>query len=194
MNTEEKSWRIGELAQQTGLSVRSLHHYDAIGLLQPTRRSSAGHRLYSEVDLRRLHRVLALRGFGLSLAEIGSVLDGDVDPRELVSRQVEQVDEQLATAQRLRRTLLGVLDGLDQATEPSTEMLIHLIEGMTAMTRALTREEFTEMTERREALRKEMTPEEFEAAAENRRKAAEQLSAEELDRMNAQRAAMMPTD
>ena len=141
-----------------------------------------------------MHRVLVLRGFGLSLAEVGQVLAGEGDPRELVRRQLEQVDEQLATANRLRQTLIGVLGGLDQATEPSTELLIELIEGMTAMTRALTREEFTEMTEHREALRNSMTPDEFEAAAESRRRTTEGLSEEELERMTAQRAALMPTD
>jgi DNA-binding transcriptional MerR regulator len=195
MNTEDKTWRIGELAKVTGISVRSLHHYDAIGLLQPTQRSSAGHRLYSGADVRRLHRVVALRGFGLTLAEIGQVLDGELgDPRKLVRRQLEQVDEQLATANRLRRTLLGVLGGLDKAKEPSTEKLIELIEGMTAMTRALTREEFDELNERRRAWRESMSPEEVEAAAEGRRKSTEGLSAEELEKLNAQRAALMPTD
>jgi DNA-binding transcriptional MerR regulator len=93
----------------------------------------AGHRLYSGTDVRRLHRVVALRGFGLSLAEIGQILDGELDDaRDLIRRQLEQVDDQLATANRLRKTLVGVLDGLDQATEPSTEKLIELIEGMTA--------------------------------------------------------------
>jgi len=62
------------------------------------------------------------------------------------------------------------------------------------MTRALTREEFTEMTERREALRQSMTPEEFGAAAESRRKATEALPPEELERMTAARAALLPTD
>ena len=195
MNTDDKTWRIGELAKATGISVRSLHHYDAIGLLQPTRRSGAGHRLYSEADVRRLHRVVALRGFGLTLAEVGQVLDGELgDPRELVRRQLEQVDEQLATANRLRRTLLGVLGGLDKAKEPSTEKLIELIEGMTAMTRALTREEYDELNERRRAWRDSMTPEEFEAAAQSRRKSTEALSAEELEKLNAHRAALMPTD
>jgi DNA-binding transcriptional MerR regulator len=89
MNIDGRSWRVGELAKATGLSVRSLHHYDAIGLLQPTRRSSAGHRLYSEADVRRLHRVLALRGFGLSLTEVGQVLAGEGDPREL--EELEQL-------------------------------------------------------------------------------------------------------
>ncbi|HEY2765788.1 MAG TPA: MerR family transcriptional regulator [Pseudonocardiaceae bacterium] len=70
------TWRVGELAERTGLTVRALHHYHEIGLLVPSLRTHAGHRCYAEADVQRLHRILALRGFGFSLAEIGQVLDG----------------------------------------------------------------------------------------------------------------------
>ncbi|MGH3623029.1 MAG: MerR family transcriptional regulator [Sciscionella sp.] len=74
MNTTEpeRSWRVGELAAETGLTVRALHHYDEIGLLVPSVRGNGGHRHYTESDVRRLHRILALRGFRLSLAEIAA--------------------------------------------------------------------------------------------------------------------------
>jgi DNA-binding transcriptional MerR regulator len=78
----ERSWRVGELAEQTGLTVRALHHYDEIGLLVPSLHSDAGHRRYTSADVRRLHRILALRGFGFTLAEIGEILDEvPIDPR-----------------------------------------------------------------------------------------------------------------
>jgi DNA-binding transcriptional MerR regulator len=50
------TWTVGELAVQTGLTVRTLHHYDDIGLARSSRRSSAGHRRYTAGDVRRLHR------------------------------------------------------------------------------------------------------------------------------------------
>jgi DNA-binding transcriptional MerR regulator len=185
MNTEttdsvDRTWRVGELAEATGLSVRALHHYDEIGLLHPSHRSSAGHRMYVADDVRRLHRIVALRGFGLSLAEIGQVLDGDLtDPRDLIRRQLDQVEEQIAVASRLRRSLLGVLGGLS-AHEPSAQKLIELIEVMTTMTRSLTTEELEELSEIRRRQAEKMSPEEFAAAAEARREAVEKLSAEEL--------------
>jgi MerR family transcriptional regulator, thiopeptide resistance regulator len=49
-----QTWRIGELARRTGLSVRTLHHYDQIKLLRPSGRTASGHRLYSPADLARL--------------------------------------------------------------------------------------------------------------------------------------------
>jgi len=73
----DRRWKVGELAEATGLTVRALHHYDEVGLLVPSERTSAGHRLYDEQDVRRLYRVLALRELGLGLDEIASLLDDD---------------------------------------------------------------------------------------------------------------------
>ena len=59
---------IGELARETGLTIRTLHHYDAIGLVTPSSRTSGGHRVYSEPDVERLYAVVVLRRIGLSRA------------------------------------------------------------------------------------------------------------------------------
>lgn len=193
MDTENRTWRVGELAEATGLSVRTLHHYDEIGLLQPSERTGSGHRQYDAADVRRLHRIVALRGFGLSLAEVGRVLDGELaDPRGLIRTQLELVEEQLAAASRVRDKLLGVLDGLDRAYEPSAQTLIELIEVTTVMNRTLTREEYEAMAETRRRLTAELTPEEREAMDLRRRKAMEVLSPEELERMRQVREALIP--
>ncbi|MDQ4027695.1 MAG: MerR family DNA-binding transcriptional regulator, partial [Actinomycetota bacterium] len=65
----EKQWKIGDLARETGLTVRTLHHYDEVGLLRPSARTEAGHRLYDENGVKRLYRILALRQIGLRLDE-----------------------------------------------------------------------------------------------------------------------------
>lgn len=106
----ERRWRIGELAGETGLTVRTLHHYDDIGLLVPSGRAEAGHRLYTEVDVRRLYRVLALRELGLPLHEIAGWLNGEEDdPRRAVRRQLERLDAQMELQQQLRRRLVALL-------------------------------------------------------------------------------------
>jgi len=69
-------WKVGELARATGLTVRALHHYDELGLLVPSERTFAGYRLYGDRDVRRLYRIVALRGLGLRLDEIAEVIDG----------------------------------------------------------------------------------------------------------------------
>lgn len=75
--TAGRRWRIGELAEITGLTVRTLHHYEHIGLLAPATRTEGRQRLYDEHDVRRLYRIRALRDLGLSLADIGRMLDDD---------------------------------------------------------------------------------------------------------------------
>ena len=66
---------VGRLARRLGLTVRTLHHYDEIGLLVPSRRSSAGYRLYTEDDVTRLQHVVVYRRLGFALEEIALLLD-----------------------------------------------------------------------------------------------------------------------
>src|SRR4051812_34513429 len=75
--TSRRRWRIGELAEATGLTVRTLHHYEHIGLLAAAARSEGRQRLYDEDDVRRLYRIRALRDLGLSLADIRRTLKND---------------------------------------------------------------------------------------------------------------------
>jgi MerR family transcriptional regulator, thiopeptide resistance regulator len=69
-----RHWKVGELARRTGITVRTLHHYDEIGLLTPSEHSSAGYRLYGEREVVRLQQILSLRQLGLSLEEIRACL------------------------------------------------------------------------------------------------------------------------
>ncbi|MEA2488332.1 MAG: hypothetical protein QOH21_124, partial [Acidobacteriota bacterium] len=57
-------WKIGELAKRTGVSVRTLHHYDEIGLLTPSHRTESGHRLYGREEVIRLQQIVSLRQVG----------------------------------------------------------------------------------------------------------------------------------
>ena len=84
--------KVGELAKQTGLSVRTLHHYDAIGLLVPSHRTAAGHRLYTAVDVARLQQVVSLRQLGLSLDEVRGCLDrGDPAPLAVLEQHMRRI-------------------------------------------------------------------------------------------------------
>jgi MerR family transcriptional regulator, thiopeptide resistance regulator len=73
---DERQWKVGELADATGLTVRTLHHFDEVGLLRPATRSQAGHRLYTADDVRRLYRIIALRHLGMPLREIAQASTG----------------------------------------------------------------------------------------------------------------------
>ena len=98
--------KIGELARRTGLSVRALHHYDAIGLLSPSRRTDGGARLYGREDLIRLHRIEALKQFACSLPDIQAALDSPDGPLETLRRQIEA--SPLRDGRGLARPLAGI--------------------------------------------------------------------------------------
>jgi DNA-binding transcriptional MerR regulator len=195
MNTEERVWRVGELAKATGLSVRTLHHYDEIGLLCPSDRTLSGHRQYDAADVRRLHHVLALRDFGLPLAEVRQVLDGELtDVRTLLHKQLEVVAEQVAAATTVQRKLLSVLAGLEQAEEPSVQLFIELIEVMTAMSRVLSKQEFEELSENRRNAAAQLSEEQLRTMAEQRRQVMAKLTPEDLAELSRARAALMPKE
>jgi DNA-binding transcriptional MerR regulator len=67
--------KVGELARRTGLTIRTLHHYDEIGLLKPSLYSESGHRLYTARDVARLQQVLSLRQLGFALEQVRDCLD-----------------------------------------------------------------------------------------------------------------------
>jgi DNA-binding transcriptional MerR regulator len=151
--SDTRPLRVGEVASATGLTVRTLHHYDEIGLLVPSERSGAGYRLYSAGDVRRLYRILALRGMGFSLDEIAATLEreGD-DPRPAVRRHIERLDEQIGLTRRLRDRLTLILDELDRAGEPSTDQFIDAIEVMAMIERHYTPEQLDQLEQRAQTL------------------------------------------
>lgn len=138
------NWKVGQLSARTGISVRALHHYDAIGLLRPAARTGAGHRLYDEDDVRRLYRIAALRSLGMPLEEIGSAIDGGGLERT-VRAQIARLDEQIALAGRLRERLARVLDA-------PTDELMNTIEVMTMYDKYYSPEQLEQLSQRREAL------------------------------------------
>ncbi|MCG6567752.1 HEAT repeat domain-containing protein [Tessaracoccus sp. ZS01] len=102
--------RIGEVSRLTGLTHRTLRHYDELGLLVPSGRSYSDYRLYSPEDMERLLAVQHLKSLGLSLDEVRQVLDDPgTDAAELIGRHIVAVEarigeeqERLARLQRLR--------------------------------------------------------------------------------------------
>ncbi|MCV2490562.1 MerR family transcriptional regulator [Geodermatophilus sp. YIM 151500] len=97
---------VGEVAALAGVTVRTLHHYDRIGLLSPSGRTAAGYRQYAPADLDRLHRVLMYRELGFSLEDVAAVLDDpDADPTVHLRRQHALLRERL---ERTRAMLAAV--------------------------------------------------------------------------------------
>jgi MerR family transcriptional regulator, thiopeptide resistance regulator len=88
---EMTTWTVGQVADVFGVTVRTLHHYDAIGLLTPSERSRAGYRLYTDEDLTRLQQIVVYRRLEMPLEEIATLLDSDEDAVSHLRRQREAV-------------------------------------------------------------------------------------------------------
>ena len=93
---------VKEVSALSGVSVRTLHHYDAIGLVPPTAVSEAGYRLYDEAALGRLQSILLYRALRFSLGEIKEILDSsEYDPREAIAAQIHLLELERARLDRL---------------------------------------------------------------------------------------------
>lgn len=101
---------VGQVAERFGITVRTLHHYDEIGLLTPSARSYAGYRLYTGADIERLATVVTYRRLGLPLEEVAALLRGEASAEEHLRRQraalMERIDE-----------LTGLVAAVDKALE-----------------------------------------------------------------------------
>ncbi|WP_175407483.1 MerR family transcriptional regulator [Streptomyces sp. TRM64462] len=96
------SYSVGQVAGFAGVTVRTLHHYDEIGLLSPSGRSHAGHRRYEDEDLDRLQRILFYRELGFPLDQVAVLLDDpDADPQEHLRRQHHLLTARIAELQKM---------------------------------------------------------------------------------------------
>ncbi len=123
-----KQWYAKELSELTQVSVRTLHHYDKIGLLQPQLRLSNGYRLYSEKDLLKLQQIIALKYFGFELSQIKTLLTNSVNVLEHFAMQshfLHEKAEALVEASNLLKSLMSTCSN-DESIP--WEKIIQLIE------------------------------------------------------------------
>lgn len=121
------AYTVGEVARLAGVSVRTLHHYDEIGLLSASGRSEAGYRLYTDDDLGRLQQILLYRELDFALDEISQVLaDPAFDPLDALVAQRELVSEKLkrdsALLALLDKTILAMKGGIRLSKEEMFEV------------------------------------------------------------------------
>jgi DNA-binding transcriptional MerR regulator len=124
--------QVGELAKRTALTVRTLHHYDEIGLVNPSNHSHAGYRLYTRGDVARLQQVLSLRQLGFSLEEIRDCLDKpEYSPLEVVRLHLERLREHIDHTRNLASRLESIAEHFRSAEDVSTDEFLRTIEAMT---------------------------------------------------------------
>lgn len=121
--------QAGELARRAGITVRTLHHYEHIGLLTPSSRSAAGYRLYNLADVKRLHMIQVLAKAGMTLAAIKDYLARETRPLHiLLDEQISLLDAQMRTIQTLRQQLLMLKRGMESGSEPDLESWLLTLE------------------------------------------------------------------
>lgn len=114
--SNRKLYLVKELAELSGVSVRTLHHYDEIGLLVPKKRSQAGYRLYTRRDLLRLQQILLQRELGFSLEEIRRSLDDpQFDQRQALRMQRAELVKRRENTEAMIRAVDAALEELDMS-------------------------------------------------------------------------------
>ncbi|MEV4123927.1 MerR family transcriptional regulator [Nocardia sp. NPDC049707] len=169
------SWSIADVARMSGVTARTLRHYDDIGLLEPACVGANGYRYYEQEQLLRLQQILVLRELGLSLAEIAQAVDSEPDT--------------LAALKRQHIRLLGERDRLARMADTVARTIAEL-EGKTEMTVEINRPEnlfegFDHTQYDDEA--REHWPEEFEQSRRN----TATMTAEDVERMQRELTAAM---
>jgi MerR family transcriptional regulator, thiopeptide resistance regulator len=105
------SYSVSQIARLAGVSVRTLHHYDHIGLLSPADRSGAGYRRYGDDDLRRLQQIMFYRELGFALSEITEMVsDHETEPAEHLRRQRELLVARLERTGRLIQAVEAAME------------------------------------------------------------------------------------
>src|SRR5437763_16264543 len=103
-------YRVGQFAALTGVSIRTLHHYDRLGLLVPASRSEAGYRFYTAQDVLRLQQIVTLRYLGFSLSAIGEILDRpDFDLGASLRIQEDVIRDRISALERVGEALRALL-------------------------------------------------------------------------------------
>jgi MerR family transcriptional regulator, thiopeptide resistance regulator len=104
-------YRVGEVAALTQVSVRTLHHYDRIGLLPPARHAAGGYRLYGDAELLRVQQILTLRYLGFPLHRIGELLErADFDLVASLRVQAQALQDRIAALERIAAAIDALVE------------------------------------------------------------------------------------
>ena len=148
-----QTWKVGKLAKATGITVRTLHHYEEIGLIEPSSRTESGHRVYSEKDIQRLQQVLSLRQLGFPLEDIRKCLgDKTMSPLQIIRLHQGRVHEERDRLGKLYDQLTSLERTLATNRKPSIHELIKTIEVITMHDKYFTKEQLEEIKSRGESI------------------------------------------
>lgn len=120
-------YSVGEVSRLAGVTVRTLHHYDDVGLLRPSGRTASGYRLYAPADLDRLQRVLCYRELGFGLDEITAILDDPAaDPVDHLRRQHVLLTDRIEELRRMVAAIEKTMEARKMGVELDPQELFEV--------------------------------------------------------------------
>ena len=126
---DHMGFTVGDLAKLTGITVRTLHHYDEIGLVVPSQRTAAGYRLYDDKDVIRLQQVLLFRELGLPLDEIAFAIDEAGTREELLRKHREVLVAKRSRIDSMLSALDSALGALEKGHAMKPDDVKQMFEG-----------------------------------------------------------------
>jgi MerR family transcriptional regulator, thiopeptide resistance regulator len=145
--------KVGEVARRTGLTVRTLHHYDELGLVSPSARTAAGHRIYTDGDLALLQAVSSLKQLGFSLVEISGLLrDPPSALGPILEAHLAATADRITNLQRLTHRLEALATRLRRGAAPTLELLLEATQETTMQEPFFTPEQAARLRSRQQKL------------------------------------------
>lgn len=132
MNTD-KRFSIGEFSKKTGIPIPTLHYYDEIGLLQPEKNPSSGHRIYKYQDIITLQKIISLKFLGYSLDKVANLLHESsfsVDLNESLSLHLQVLEREQEQIEQSMQVIKRVVKLVEEEEEVDSTVLFSLIYGM----------------------------------------------------------------
>ncbi|MGA5062240.1 MerR family transcriptional regulator [Streptomyces exfoliatus] len=175
-------WPISEVARMSGVTARTLRHYDETGLLPPARIGANGHRYYEEHQLLLLQQILVLRALGVGLPEIGRILSAQVDEVDALRGHHRRLLAERDRLDALAATVSRTIAALEQSRKDGNPMTVNrpenLFEGVQPSHYAENMRDFPELAE--EVGRRAATMSQAEADAGHRERTAQMIRLAEL--------------
>jgi len=144
-SSNEVALKVAAVARRTGVSVRTLHYYEEIGLLSPSGRTSSGHRLYTQREIQRLQQIRSLQQLGMGLSEIAECFkEGRIDAQSVVRDHLERVRKEKDALGRLESLLGKILTLLNEGEHDdgsTTETFLKTVETITMLDKYFTPEQ-----------------------------------------------------
>jgi MerR family transcriptional regulator, thiopeptide resistance regulator len=153
---ETAALQVGDLAKQTGVSVRTLHYYDEIGLLCPSQRTEAGYRLYAKADILRLQQIVSLRQIGFSLDDIRDCLArGQQSFADIVQLHINRIRQQMELSQKLLERLEAIQTTITLRENVAIDDLLQIIQVMNMLEKYYSPEQLETLQQRQQLLGEE---------------------------------------